>query len=108
MLDDKIIDKTSEAALQIYDENGVYVERATDSIYKHFSSIGHKWAGEDITRDMIEETIVDLIDTIVTSDEKMDCDEAGTGCILVRVDTENNYPDSKDKDYYDLTIMLEF
>ena len=98
MLDDKIMDKTSEAALQIYDENEVYIERAVDSIYKHFISIGHKWAGELITRDMIEKTILDLIDTIVSSDEKMDCDEAGTGCILVRVDGE----------FSELTIMLEF
>ena len=98
---EKIEEKVSEEALNVFDTNTNYIERCTDTIYKHFKENGHTWGfkEEPVTRAMIEETILDLIDTILDSDEKIDCDEAGTGRIIVQLSLED--------EEYDLTIMLE-
>jgi len=97
-----------ELSYNIYEENSNYVDRAVDSIYRHFESIGKTWGFNDekITRDMIEETILELINDIVESEDTLDCDEAGTGGIIVRL--EYDPMDETNPDYYELTIMLEF
>ena len=100
--------KVCEMALNIYDNNINYIERSVDSIYRHFETIGHTWGfkNEKITRSMIEYTIVDLIDTILDSDDKIDCDEAGTGGIIVKLDIDSDRQQN-DADEYELTILLE-
>lgn len=100
----EVEDKLSEATLQIYDENSHYIENAIDHIFRYFKDTGKTWGfdKETITRDMIEETILDLIDTILESDPKLGCDEAGTGGIVVRMEFD------EDEEFYDLTILLEF
>lgn len=108
MLKPNIEEKLSEVTLELYDKNSNYIEKCVDNIYVHFNTNGHAWGPnrEPITRDMIEETIVDLIDTIVESDEKIDCTEAGTGGIIVKLEFDESEEDP-DLSFCELTILLE-
>jgi len=95
-------EQLSEQTFNIYDENAAYIDSSIETIHNHFKTINHKWGKTNITRDMIEETIVELIQTITQSDERLDCNEAGTGGIIIQIQTEEENPE-----YHDLTILLE-
>lgn len=97
------MEEISEITQEIYEKNTNYIERCIDTIYKHFKDTGHTWGfkEEGITRSMIDETIIDLINTIVESDEKIGCDEAGTGGIIVRLEFLDEGCEESD-----LTILL--
>jgi len=103
----KIENEVSEIALDVFNMNADYIERCVGTIYRHFRDNGNTWGfkEEPVTKTMIEETILDLIDTILESDEKIDCDEAGTGGIIVRLEVDEIQ--QNDGDEFDLTIMIE-